>query len=323
MPSPVLPAAGSEPDVLVAVVTYNSATLIERFLRSLPEALAGVGTTHVVVVDNGSSDGTVALVRATAPWATVVELGANRGYAAGINQALRRSSPRRGVYVLNPDAVPSPGSVARLASAVQSDAGLGLAVPRILDAEGSLKLSLRREPTVARALGEALLGGRRASRLPFLGEVVGDTTRYVNGATADWATGAAMFLAPRTVETVGWWSEDYFLYSEETDYALRARDAGLRLGLVADATVAHPGGEQSTSPWLWSLAAVNRTRLYRSRHRALPSTAYWLAVLLNEALRAHRGPTHREAVRALVRGVRFPVGTEPRAPARPARAIQG
>ncbi|WP_168202739.1 glycosyltransferase [Georgenia wutianyii] len=309
--APTPAAAEADPDVLVAVVTYNSAPLIEGFLRALPAALAGAGTARVVVVDNGSRDGTPDLVRTVAPWAVVLEVGANRGYAAGINLALSCSSARRGSYVLNPDAIPSPGSVDRLARAVETDTGLGIAVPRIVDEQGRLKLSLRREPTLWRALGEATLGGRRASRVPLLGEVVGDVDRYVDGATADWATGAAMFIAPRTVERVGPWSEDFFLYSEETDFALRTRDAGLRLALVADASVMHPGGELGTSPWLWSLAAVNRTRLYRRRHRALPSAAYWSAVLLNEVLRVRRGPQHREAVRALLRGVRFPVDTAP------------
>lgn len=295
------PAPGRAPDVLAAVVTYNSETIIERFLGSLPAALAGAGTAEVVVVDNASTDATVSLVRQTAPWATVVESPANLGYGAGINLALQRTTPRRGVYVLNPDAVPSAGSVQLLARAVESDRGTGIAVPRILDAHGGLKHSLRREPTILRALGEAVLGGQRASRFSALGEVVSDPAHYVDGATADWATGAAMFIATRTVMDVGLWSEEYFLYSEETDYALRARDAGYRLTLVTGAHVTHPGGDLGTSPRLWSLAAVNRTRLYRSRHTRLPSGVYWCAVLCNEGLRSLAGRrTSRAAVRALL-----------------------
>lgn len=310
IPPPRRPSPGDEPDVLVAVVTYNSARIVDRFLAALPGALAGAGTASVVVVDNASQDGTADLVRSLAPWVVVVETGANLGYAAGINRALAHARPRRGAYVLNPDAVPSPGSVDLLARAVEAHVRLGIAVPRIVGADGRLKASLRREPTIARALGEALLGGHRAGRFAALGEVVTDPARYVDGAQADWATGAAMFLARRTIDAVGSWSEEYFLYSEETDFALRVRDAGLELRLVAAAEVVHPGGEQATSPWLWSLATVNRTRLYRSRHGRASSTVFLGAVLLNECLRARR-PTSREAARALVRGVRPPTDLRP------------
>lgn len=309
---PPAPRPGDQPDVLVAVVTYNSADIVERFLRALPDALEGAGTVLVVVVDNDSRDGTVDRVRALAPWATVLEPGANLGYGAGINLALRQARPRRGVYVLNPDAVPSPGSVARLVHAVESVDGVGIAVPRILDGRGRLKYSLRREPTIRRALGEAVLGGHRAARYPAWGDMIRDPAHYVDGATADWATGAAMFLAPRTLDTVGSWTEDFFLYSEETDYALRARDAGLHLRYVASADVVHPGGDMSVSPWLWSLVALNRTRLYRRRHGGVASAVFWLVVLLNETSRALLGrPTHREAARALLRGRVRPAGQAP------------
>ncbi|WP_324649590.1 glycosyltransferase family 2 protein [Georgenia sp. H159] len=319
--APLRPAPGERPDVLIAVVTYNSAGLIERFLRALPAALTGAGTATVVVVDNDSADGTPDLVRTLAPWVDVVEPGANRGYGAGINVALRHTRARRGVYVLNPDAVPSPGSVARLAQAVEDHPDVGIAVPRIVDRAGRLKFSLRREPTIRRALGEAVLGGHRAARFTAWGDMIRDAEYYADGARADWATGAAMFLAPRTLDAVGQWEEDYFLYSEETDYALRARDVGLHVRLVGDADVVHPGGDMSVSPWLWSLVAVNRTRLYRRRHGAVAGSVYWLIVLLNEGSRSLLGrPTHRAAVRALIRGARdVPRSPQPAAPLAAAR----
>lgn len=308
-PAPLGPLAGQDPDVLVAVVTFNSAAVIEHFLRAAPMALEGVGTASVVVVDNASDDATTSLVRAVAPWATVINTGANRGYASGINTAMAHTTARRGVYVLNPDTIPSPGSAALLADAVEDRPGVGIAVPRIVSERGELMFSLRREPTIRRALGEAILGGTRASRLSWASEIIGDADRYVDGATADWATGAAMFLSARAVDATAGWNEAFFLYSEETDYALRVRDAGLRVSLVAAAEVSHKGGDLKESPWLWSLAAVNRVRLYRARHGAGLGHLYHLAVMVNEALRTPtRRLTHRAAVKGLLRGVRLPSG---------------
>lgn len=305
-PPGLLAQDGIEPEVLVVTVTYNSAGLIAEFLDALGPALEGAGSCQVVCVDNASSDGTGDLIRTIAPWVTLLEPGANLGYAAGLNLAMRGCQPRRGAYVLNPDAVPSPGSVHVLAEAVANNPSIGLAVPRVLDGKGRLKFSLRREPTILRALGEASLGGHRAAKIPALGDMIRDPAHYVDGATADWATGAALFISTEAMRRVGQWDESFFLYSEEIDYALRVRDAGLTLRYVWGATVVHPGGEMSRSPWLWSLVAVNRTRLYRKRHGALGSAAYWAIVFLNEATRASLGrPTHRAAVKALI------VGPEP------------
>lgn len=309
VPAPAMPLPGRSPDVLIAVVTFNSEAVVEPFLRALPAALEGAGTAAVVVVDNASSDATTNSIRALAPWATVIESEANHGYAAGINAALAHTRAGRGVYVLNPDAIPSRGSVALLADAVEKRPGIGIAVPRIVDEHGHLMFSLRYEPTIIRALGEAVLGGNRASRHSWASEVIRETKRYVDGAGADWATGAAMFISTQTVDIVGRWNEQFFLYSEETDYALRARDAGLLLTFVSRAEVSHRGGDLTTTPWLWSLAAVNRVRLYRARHGVLRGNVYRLAVLLNEMLRCSaRSATHRAAALALLRGVQIPPG---------------
>lgn len=308
VPAPRQAAPGSShlPEVAVVAVTFNSAAVIESFVRALPAALEGLTSARVIVVDNDSKDDTVATLDRLAPWIEVRQSGRNSGYAGGINIALHAVAPTAGVLILNPDAVPAPGAARLLAEAARAP-GVGITVPRIEDREGGLKFSLRREPTLLRAIGEAVLGGHRAARFPHLGDMIRDPCHYVDGATADWATGAAMFLSRDVLDDVGAWDESYFLYSEETDYALRSRDAGWTLRYVPDAVVRHPGGAMSTSPWLWSILAVNRVKLYRSRHGPVAAAAYWLVVFLNEAVRAIVGrPTHRAAVRALLRGAPRP-----------------
>jgi GT2 family glycosyltransferase len=100
----------------------------------------------------------------------------------------------------------------------------------------------------------------------------------------------------------GPWDESFFLYSEETEFALRARDRGFVTRLAPEAEATHLGGESATSGRLWALLTVNRVRLYRRRH-AWPKTAlFWTAVLLREAPRAVLGRSpSRSAVAALLR----------------------
>ena len=287
--------------VTVVIVTYNSGAVLPACLGSLTDGMAEVPY-QLVVADNASTDASLELVAALAPAAKVVRLEGNRGYAAGINAAIRAAAPGDPVLVLNPDIRLGPRAIHPLLAALALP-GTGIAVPRLVDVEGRLQHSLRREPTVLRALGEALLGGRRARRFDRLSEVVGRSASYEQPGTSDWATGAAMLISRSCLEAVGPWDESFFLYSEETEFALRARDAGFALRYVPEAVFAHLGGEAGTEPRLWTLLTLNRVRLYRRRHGRIRAAGFLAAVTVNEALRAATGSrTHRAALGALARG---------------------
>lgn len=291
----------SEPlTVTIALVTYNSAALLPDCLAALPDAMDGIERWRLVVVDNDSRDTTLAVVARDAPDALVISPGRNAGYAAGINAATDALASDA-VLALNPDARLAPGSVARLLGALDAP-GVGVAVPSTRAADGTLDHTRRREPTIGRALGEAVLGGTRAGRHPRWGEVELDPADYEVAGPVDWAVGAVMLMARACLDDVGAWDESFFLYSEETDFSLRVRDRGWEVRFAPDAVVTHLGGESNVSPRLWTLLTLNRIRLYRKRHGALASGTFWAAVTLNEALRLRHSETHREAWRALRHG---------------------
>jgi GT2 family glycosyltransferase len=162
---------------------------------------------------------------------------------------------------------------------------------------------MRREPTIIRTLGDALLGARRAGRVPMLGEIVTGDDRYESPALTDWAEGSALLITDECWRRCAPWDESFFLYSEETEFALRARDHGFATRLAPQAKATHLGGESNTSAKLWALLTVNRVRLYRKRHTAPATALYWCAVLLRELPRAATGRrTSRAAVSALLKG---------------------
>jgi GT2 family glycosyltransferase len=292
--------------VTMIVVLYNSAEHVDAFLDALPAATQGVPAWQLIVVDNGSSDEGPERVRTRAPEAVVVRQD-NRGYAAGINVGIAAAEPSQAVLVLNADTRLAAGSVAALLDGL-GNPGVGIVVPRLLKADGSLGWSLRREPTVLRALGEAMLGGRRAGRFPSLGEVICDPATYERPVRADWASGCVMMISRACLSAVGPWDERYFLYSEETDYALRARDAGFALRLTPSAAATHVGGEGHKSPHLWSMLTVNRVRLFGRRHGRAHTALFWGVLTISEALRAPFGArVHRAAFRALLRPSRWEV----------------
>jgi GT2 family glycosyltransferase len=294
-------------DCAVVIVTYNSARHIVGLLDSLPAAAAGL-TLRAVVVDNGSTDATVRLVRGYRGVACV-EAGANLGYAGGINVARGHAGEYAALLVLNPDAVLEAGALRQLFGALD-DPGVGIVAPMLLDAGGRLRQSLHRAPTLARAIGDGLLGSRLSGRPGWLSEVVRDESRYGRRQAVEWATGAALLVSAACDQAVGRWDERFFLYSEETDYAARARAAGFRVEYLPAARVRHAGGGSGQSAALLALNAVSRIR-YMEKRQQRPR-AYRAAVILHELLRS-ADPGHRTALRyvlrrsswpALVRGLR-------------------
>jgi GT2 family glycosyltransferase len=286
--------------VSIIVVTHNSAATMPGLLSSLPDALVGVAQHELLVVDSGSSDGTLDEIARIAPWARRISLGSNAGYAAGVNAGVAASTLAGPVLVLNPDLTLAPGAIPPLLSTLGP--GVGISVPRLLADDGSTQPSLRRRPTLLRALGEALMGGRMAGRFEKLGEVVQTRSSYEHDGTFDWATGAAMCISRACLDTVGSWDESFFLYSEETDFALRAAQRGFALRFVAASVVMHRGGEANVEPRLFALLTVNRVRLYRKYHGAIATACFWAAVLVHVGVRALTGSAvHRVGCRALFR----------------------
>lgn len=284
--------------VCAVVVTYNSASHLPCLLASLRAQDHGSVPVPVVVVDNGSSDSSVEVASAQAD-VTVIRAGGNLGYAGGINLALRAAPPTDTVLILNPDLVLEPDSVRTMVSALQ-DTGASVVVPQIRDVDGTIYPSLRREPTVLTALGDALLGSRLRRRPGSTSETVWDPARYEVRHPVDWATGAALLVRRDVLDEVGDWDEQFFLYSEETDYLRRVRDAGGTIWFEPTARVRHRQGGSGTSAELDVLLTVNRVRYVR-KHRSRPRAHLFRgAVALGEALRSY-DPVHRSALRVLLR----------------------
>ena len=276
-------ARGDQVDCAIIIVTYNSAQYIGSLLDSLSDAAPGV-TVRVVVVDNGSTDDTVKLVRQR-PEILCVDTGLNLGYAGGINVGRTCVGDCRAIAVLNPDLVVEPDAICALLAAL-ADPAVGVVVPRLLDPDGTPYPSLRREPTLTRAVGDALFGDRLGRRPGFLSESVRDAAAYDHRHPVDWAGGAAWMISAACDTAVGDWDERFFLYMEEVDFATQVRAAGLRIDYVPKARVRHRGGGYGRSAVLTALMAVHRVRYYRKYHGPAATAVYRCVVILHYCLRA-------------------------------------
>jgi N-acetylglucosaminyl-diphospho-decaprenol L-rhamnosyltransferase len=292
--SPSRPAFRSPLSVII--VTYNSASTLPGLLDSLSAGLEGVDDFDVTVVDNNSSDNCVELTLTHPIRAKVISMGRNAGYAAAINAATATIQPNRGVLILNPDIRLVRGTVHTLIAKC-SDVAVGVVVPKMLNEDGTLALSLRREPSVTTAWSETLLGGKLAARLG-IGEVIDNQSLYSQGGHVEWATGAALLISPRARATVRNWDETFFLYSEEVDYLRRVRESGLSVVYVPEAQVVHLGGEYRDNPWLSALLTTNRIRYFRRHHGPAATAMFRLGILVGEAMRCSISPSHRASFRA-------------------------
>jgi GT2 family glycosyltransferase len=266
----------------IVIVSYNSARHIERLLDSIPAAAEELRI-RCVVVDNGSNDETVSVLRSRSD-VTIVETGRNLGYAAAINVGRKVMGSTFPLMVLNPDLVLEVGAIAQLYRAFD-DPKVGVALPMLLDNDGNIDPSLRREPTTSRALGDALFGHRIPWRPGWLSETVWDRRAYGEQHDVVWGGGAAMLISQSCNYLVGDWDESFFLYSEETDFAARVRKKGYRIRYVPDSRIRHEGGGSGGSLALEALKAVNRVRYYEKYHHRPATSAFRAMVALHYLLR--------------------------------------
>jgi len=222
-------------DLSVVVVTLNGRDMTLACLDTLEAAAAGLAW-ELVVVDNGSEDGTPAAVRARHPRARVIENGANRGYGPAANQGLREAGGRN-VALLNNDTRLPPAALRTLAEFLDARPDVAAVGPQLVHEDGRAQHSFDVEPSLAtevlnKSLLRRLMPARFPSRLQERREPV-DVPNLVG----------ACFVMPRAaVADIGEFDETFFYLYEETDWCRRARAAGRRVVLHPGVRITHLQG---------------------------------------------------------------------------------
>jgi N-acetylglucosaminyl-diphospho-decaprenol L-rhamnosyltransferase len=285
----------------VVVVSYNS----RDTLRACVEPLTRVPGVTVYAVDNHSPDRSLDVV-ADLP-VEAVQTGRNGGFAFGCNAGLRLGTAPY-VLFLNPDAWIDPADLQTLATVLETEPGVGLVGPRLLDGDDELIRSLRRFPTLATTWSEALFLHRLVPRAPWAGEVVHDDDAYERPAYPDWVSGAAMLARREILESIGGLDEGFFLYSEDTDLCARVHAAGYSIRYEPGATVRHHGGHSAPRSSLLPVLAVSRAR-YAAKHLGvLAAIGQRLALLVHSATHAAVAVRRLEVARGHSRAFRRLLG---------------
>jgi GT2 family glycosyltransferase len=285
------------PDVSVVVVTHNSAPWIERCLES-------VRGHETIVVDNGSSDGTARLVRERFPDVRLVEQG-NVGMGAGNNVGMRLGSGRY-FLLLNSDAWVVGDAVERLARFADEQQEVAVVGPRLLNEDGTLQRSARAFPTLWRLATEYLFLRKLAPRSRALNAFYEGGFDHDEAREVDWLFGACLLVRRDAADEVGLFDEDFFMFSEETDWCFRFRQAGWGVWFFPGAEVVHLGGA-SHGGRLFAENVRGHLR-FLAKHRGMGEAERARRLLLAGArlrlllFRGERGESYREAARWLGSG---------------------
>ncbi|HSC20106.1 MAG TPA: glycosyltransferase family 2 protein [Solirubrobacterales bacterium] len=285
--------------VAVVIPSWNSADLLPDCLGSLAEQGLELET---VVVDNGSSDGTLDYLRRHG--VRHVALPRNTGFAAAVNRGVAETNAQA-ILVLNADAILEPGAVARLLDALQADSGLGGVQPRILQLEqggGSDVDSAR-----LYSAGQALTRDGRGFELGT-GEV--QSGIYLQPREVFGVCGAACLLRRQMLEELSGYDERYFSFYEDVDLNVRGRIAGWRFAYVPEAVAWHLGNAswlaEAPQPSAWNARLVARNRIATQAKfmplRALPRI---LAVEAGALARATAQRRLRATLRGKLEGLRL------------------
>ena len=278
------------PDVSVVVVTHNALPWLEPCLES-------VRGEETIVVDNGSTDGTVATVRERFPDVQVVEQE-NRGLAAGWNVGMARGSGRY-FLILNADAWLTEGALTALVAFADDHPEAAVVGPRLLNPDGSLQRSVRGFPTLWRLATEYLFLRKLAPRSQLLNGFYAGGFEHGEVYEAEFLMGACLLVRREAVEQVGALDESFFLFSEETDWCYRFVAAGWKVLFFPGAECVHVGGGSHGGRMFRE--NVRGHLRFLAKHRG-PRTAERARRLLRVALRlrgivfrGERGRMYRDA----------------------------
>ncbi len=240
-------------DISFIIVNWNTSNLLLDCLHSIRNTVSEC-TYEIVVVDNGSCDGSVQAVKQqfSSP-VTLIENPDNRGFARANNQALGIARGRF-IILLNTDTIVQAGAIASLLRLLEDIPAAAAAGPRMIDRDGSLQNSFDNFPSLATELfNKSLL------RVLFPGKFAGKNSTASAPFEVESIIGACMALRREAIQQVGMLDEDYFFFLEETDWCFRLRAAGWKIYHHPGAVIIHLQGQSKKR-----MPAAARIEYYRS-----------------------------------------------------------
>lgn len=258
----------NEKGLSIILLNWNTRDLLKGCLESLYRTTKGLSC-EVIVADNGSTDGSLDMVRKGFPGVRVIEHGENLGFTRGYNQVLREINTPY-VLLLNTDTVLLEGAVEGMLNFLKERPDVGIVAPQYLNADGTKQNSIANFPTLAtELLNRSLL------RLLLPGWYPGKRQDYTEPLEVESVVGAAPMLRQEAFREVGFFDEDYFAFLEETDLCFRLRKAGWRCFHLPALKVHHLGGGASKKKIRLETTIEYYCSLYKFFRKHRGAFSYW------------------------------------------------
>jgi len=243
-------------ELSIIIVNWNGGELLTRAVESVIRNPPSIEY-DILIIDNASTDDSLELLRASVVARglrennrlAIVENQANVGFGRANNQAFALTDAPL-VLLLNPDTEVTPGSIDRLIRTIDSMARVGVAGPKLLNADGSLQVSAWRNPPAA---WEIMLSQLKLYQLlprRFRGELLlGGHWDHGRERAVPMLSGAAMLVRRKVIEEVGGFDERFHMYGEDNEWCLRISRAGWLLIFQPAAIILHHGAKSSLQRW--------------------------------------------------------------------------
>jgi GT2 family glycosyltransferase len=239
-------------DLSIALVNWNNRDYLEQCLESI-EAAQLPYSYEIVVADNGSTDGSSQMLAERFPYVKIVQNEGNVGVARGNNQCIQNSSGRH-IYILNNDTVVNRESIEAMVRFLDEHPEAGAVGGNLHNPDGTFQSGFFSFPTL---LEEFLIVSHIGIRLNTYFPSYNGT--YPTLREVDWISSASIVVRRSAIEAIGLIDEDYFIYSDETDWQYRLWQAGWKVYYLPQVTTVHYGGG-SFQP-----AGKRYTLVYRGR----------------------------------------------------------
>ena len=263
------------PRVSVAVISYNTRDILRRCLASV----LSENPRELVVADNGSSDGSIEMVRSEFPAARLVVDASNPGYGAASNRAIAEcASPF--VLLLNADTILSAGTLSALVCYMDAHPRVGLAGPRLLNADGSLQRSCYAFPSTTFLLVEHSPLRSFAALVPSARRHFFIGWPHDRARAVPWVLGAALMIRREAFDAIDGFDPSFHMYYEEVDLAYRLAAAGWETHFAPVADVTHLGGASTSAVWMPMKVRNFRSLVqFGARHFSMLSLGRLIATL--------------------------------------------
>lgn len=267
-------------DLSIVIVNWNTKNYLQKCLSSIYGNIKNI-TFEIIVVDNASSDSSVEMVRSEFPSAILIENKSNLGYGAANNKGIVVSKGKY-ILILNPDTIIFPNSIQNLIAFLDGNPRAGAVGPKILNPDDSIQFECARNfPTPVTEFYALSTMYKRFSKSKIFGKYLMSYWDHNDQREVDLLSGACMLVRRKVFDEVGLFDEDFFMYTEETDFFYRIKQKEWKVYFLPSAKIEHLWGKSTEQlPYSMAVEARKTMELFFKKHYGLRAVfAHRVAVI--------------------------------------------